>query len=82
MLFFGYYASHTNPQPANRTKTMNNKRINKAAAALARMGFSEVTIASWRKWVADGCGYSHESGKRDLRKWAHYTRRVYSVKGF
>jgi hypothetical protein len=61
---------------------MNHKRINKAAAALARMGFSDATISSWRQWVADGCGYSHESGKRDARRWAHYTRRVYSVKGF
>jgi hypothetical protein len=61
---------------------MNHKRIDKAAAALARMGFSDATISSWRQWVADGCGYSHDSGKRDSRRWAHYTRRVYSVKGF
>jgi hypothetical protein len=61
---------------------MNHKRIDKAALALARMGFSETTIASWRQWVAAGCGYTHDSGKRDARRWAHYTRRVYSIRGF
>jgi hypothetical protein len=61
---------------------MNHKRINKAALALARMGFSEATISAWRQWVAGGCGYTHDSGKRDSRRWAHYTRRVYSIRGF
>jgi len=61
---------------------VNHKRIDKGAAALARMGFSDHTIATWRKWVAEGCGYTPESGKRDLRRWANYTRRIYRVKGF
>jgi hypothetical protein len=61
---------------------MNYKRVNKAAAALARAGFSETIIGAWRQWVADGCGLCRACGKRDARRWAHYTRRVYSVKGF